>query len=99
MAERKESTKPDDEAVAATSRQYAGTATPGEPMTVRQLVEQSLAQPARNPVDFGAEVNVDDLPPCPPAGMFMAPEDTTEDLAPAPAPAEAAAGAGERKRG
>lgn len=67
-----------------TSRQYAGTADPSQPTTPRMLAEQQLASTAKNPVDFGAEVKVDDLPPVPPAGMFMPPDQSMEDTAPGP---------------
>lgn len=101
MAEAKKGDKaeqPSEEAMAATSEQYAGTAG-GEPTTPRQLAEQSAPQAARNPKDWGADVNVDDLPAVPTSGMFMSAEESTEDPAPTTAdePAEARRG-GEAKR-
>lgn len=85
MAEKKADQKadqPSDEAVAATSQQYTGTSDP-EDRSMRRLVEQNRGQVARNPVDFASEtgeVNVDDLPPVPPAGMFMDAEEATEEV-------------------
>lgn len=66
--------QPDEEAVKATSTQYAGadpTAVPSEEGTT-----------AKNPVDLGTDV--EKLPPVPGAGQFMSPDDATEDVAPGP---------------
>jgi hypothetical protein len=94
MPEAKKADKPDEEAVAATSRQYAGTSAPGEPLTARQLTMEARVGDVLNPIDFAdpesGEVSVDDLPAVPPAGMFMAAEDCCEESR-LPGPGEAAA--------
>lgn len=90
MAAKKEAQQQDQEPQASaeeTSRQYTGQANPDQPMTARQLAEQNLGQQAKNPVDFAnesGEVDVDQLPAVPPAGMFMSAEESTEDPAPPP---------------
>lgn len=83
MAERTRSSEaagdqPSDEAVQATSDQYAGA----DPRAVAS--EQGTT--ARNPVELGTDV--DQLPPVPGAGQFMTPDQATEEPSPDPLRAE-----------
>lgn len=70
MAEPKKD-QPSEEAVQATSEQYAGAS---------GAVPSELGTEARNPVDLGTDL--DQLPPVPGAGQFMSSEDATEPTAP-----------------
>lgn len=68
---RSSSDEPSDEAVEATSAQYAGAAPPAP---------SEVGGEATNPVDLGTDL--DSLPPVPGAGQFMEADKATEPTAP-----------------